>query len=186
MRRQFFAAGLSVCLAVLTLFSFAGCGKREYELLEKNECHRVVLESSEDYQENHAKSLIEYEKEMLRFKTSDGGYADNFGGSFVDSNGIYTICIVGSQTLSESEYVNYKKVAVSFNSLNDIYGALIQLIGEYTIWDMHICEICNKVQVCVEDEKQIDLIIQRLKTDRLFKRNSLLFYVGRKEIDKLD
>ena len=86
---------------------------------------------------------------------------------------------MGSHELVNSDYLIFKEVDHSFKLLNSIYKDLIKHIDKYNMWSVEICEVCNKIKICTESENQIDLIVKQLKTDGLFKKNTLLFYASK-------
>lgn len=172
-----------VIISIMVTMCFSclnGCNKNNkgYEILAKNECHKAFV-LSDVYYENCANSKTAFDTVMINFSESDGEYTDNFGGCFIDCNGIYNVCVVGSHELVNSDYLIFKEVDHSFKLLNDIYKDLIKHIDKYNIWSVGICEVCNKIKICTESENQIDLIVKQLKADGLFKKNTLLFYVSK-------
>ena len=170
---------VALVMSIMCFGFLNGCDKnnRGYEILSENECHKALV-LSDLYYENYAKSKTEFDTVMINFTKSNGEYIDNFGGCFIDCNGIYNVCVVDSRELVNSDYLIFKEIDHSFKLLNSIYKDLIRHIDKYNIWSVTICETCNKIKICTESENQIDLIVKQLKTDGLFKKNALLFYVG--------
>ena len=172
---------LVISIMVIMCFSFLnGCDKNNkgYEILDKNEFHKAFV-LSDVYYENYAKSKIAFDTVMIDFTELDGEYTDDFGGCFIDCNGIYNVCVAGSCELVNSDYLIFKEVDHPFKLLNSIYKDLIKHMDNYNIWSVEICEVCNKIKICTESENQVDLIIKQLKNDGLFKKNTLLFYVNK-------
>ena len=175
------AIALTLFLTIITCFCcLFGCNRnnKEYEILGKDECHKAFV-LSDAYYENYDKSKIAFDSIMINFTKSDGEYTDDFGGSFIDCNGIYNVCVAGSCELVNSDYLIFKEVDHPFKLLNSIYKDLIKHMDNYNIWNVEICEVCNKIKICTESENQVDLIIKQLKNDGLFKKNTLLFYVNK-------
>jgi len=171
-------ASIFASVVLIGSCAFDACGKsEEYELLDINECHKVITPTSV-YWENHSHSKTEFDAIISGFIDANGKYTDNFGGCFVDGNGFYNVCVIGSYRPTNSNYLVFKQVEHSLNFLNNVYNNAVELEDKYNIWSVEICEVCNKVKLCVENEAQIDLIIKQLKTDELFEKNTLLFYVG--------
>lgn len=170
---------ISIMLTIC--FSFLhGCNRNNkgYKILGKDECHKAFV-LSDVYYENCTKSKMAFDTVMINFTESDGEYTDDFGGCFIDCNGIYNVCVVGSCELENSDYLIFKEVDHSFKLLNSIYKDLKKHIDKYNIWSVEVCEMCNKIKICTESEHQVDLIVKQLKNDGLFKQNTLLFYVGK-------
>lgn len=158
---------------------FNGCNtnsKKGYKILEEYECHYPFV-MSEYYCENYANSKIAFETVMESFFDDEGNYTNDFGGSYIDGNGIFNICVVGSRRPIDSNYLIFQKVDNSFNFLKKIYKHLIEHTDNYNIASVEICEICNKIKICIETVDQINLIVAQLRTEGLFKKNILLFYV---------
>jgi len=168
---------LIMCIGI-----FCGCGNdKEWTLLESSECHEP-FEMSDVYWNNYPNSTTVYEEAITQFTTIDGKYTDDFGGSYIDSNGIYNICVVGSREPVKSDYLIYKRVDNSYNFLESIVEEIGKISQEFNIWKSANCNSCNRVLICLEKESKISLIIEHLKTKNLFKKDSLNFFVGQNEI----
>ena len=155
-------------------------GDKEYEMLTRNECHKAFVRA-DAYGENVAKSADSYSEAIGRFTLADGERTDDFGGVFIDGNGIYNICVVGDNLPATTEYLVYKRVDNSLKTLKNIYSYLNGVMVEYGIWEVSVCEVCNKVKICLTDESKIDLVIAQLKTEDLFASNALAFFAGSNE-----
>ena len=152
-------------------------GDKEYEMLTSNECHTTFVRA-DAYGENVAKSADSYSEAISRFTLANGEMTDDFGGVFIDGNGVYNICVVGDNLPATTEYLVYKRVDNSLKTLKNIYNYLNGVMVEYGIWEVSVCEVCNKVKICLTDESKIDLVIAQLKTEDLFASNALAFFAG--------
>jgi hypothetical protein len=152
-------------------------------------------EMTDVYLNNIARSHAAWEEARTHFTividkyTDDYGtvwvdekYTDDFGGVFLDENGINNISVVGNRKPVKSDYIIYKRVGNSYNFLLSILDETSEKMLEYTIWTAGICEKCNKVFICLENEKNINPFIGHLKTKKLFKRNTLNIFVGEADI----
>lgn len=165
---------------LLCFFGLAGCGTDGWERLQSSKCCETS-ESSSNFFSNFAHSTAVYGDAVKRYLTTDGKHTDDFGGVFVDGDGIYNICVVG-KTPKNSEYLIYKRVKNSLNFLESICEGLSGKMIEYSIWRVSICENCNRVLICLQNESDIALVVEHLKAKNLYKRDSLNFYVGKPEI----
>ena len=57
---------------------------------------------------------------MKNFKNSDGEYSDDYGGCFIDDDGIYNICVTNSTKPLDTKHLKYKKVDNSYKTLISI------------------------------------------------------------------
>ena len=82
-------------------------------------CCRPIVETVADdvYWANFARSRIAWEEARTRFLTPDGKYTDDYGGVFIDKNGIFNISVVGNYQPVKSDYLIYRQVSNSFNLL---------------------------------------------------------------------
>ena len=81
----------------------------------------------------------------------------------------------------KSDYLIYQKVNNSYNFLDSIQEEISETMDMFNIWQVGICERCNKVLVCLENEKEINSLINYLKAKNLFKPNTLKIYVEKHE-----
>jgi hypothetical protein len=161
----------------------AGCEKsdvNEWSTVQSIECHNG-FEPTEVYLNNISEGCHAYEKALSHFTTADGKYTDDFGGVFVDKNGIYNINVVGMRRPVRSKYIKYRKVKNSYNFFLEVSEEVKEIMKEpeYTVWLADVvCETCNKALICLEDGTKIPDIVARLKEKGLFRKDSLNFYVG--------
>jgi len=176
---------IGLTIAVLLLFSLAACNPPEedemYTLLESSRCC-PQFEQSSSYWDNIALSTAAYEEVIIHFTTVNGKRTEDFGGVFVDNNGIYNICIVGNREPIASDYLIYKRVDNSYNFLYSVYMETTKAMQEYSIWRISICEESNSVLICLEEENKISLLIEHLKTNNLFREGTLNIFVGENKI----
>lgn len=175
--------GLS--MAVLSLVLLASCnlqGKSKmYTLLEGDSCCPEI-EKLSPYEDNIILSTEAYEEAITHFMTADGKYTDDFGGVFVDGNGLHNIYVVGNHKPVTSDYLIYKQVENSLNFLNSIVDGMGGKSQQFSIWMVSVCEVCNGVTVCLEDESKIPLLIEHLKTNGLLKKGVLNIFVGENQV----
>jgi len=196
-------------LAILMLFGFltVTCENYDNNLSWENEVRMTYLvqtesldsqrccvwpeitdEPDEIYFENHRKSWIAWEEVRPNFikYTSDFNtviwYADDFGGVYIDGDGIVNICVVGGRQPMKSDYLIYRKVSYSYKFLDSIYEEIGEIMDDYSIWMTGVCEKCNRVQICLENKEKIQPLIEHLKSKKLFKPNTLHFYIGENDI----
>lgn len=169
-------------MAVLIICSgiFSGCDN-SWQRIESSACHET-LESSDVYFDNHDKSWAAYFDARTHFTTPWGEYTDDFGGVFIDNNGIVNIYMIGDRIPLESEYLIYKQANYSYNFLKSIYDELGKIMPDYSLWQVAICDSCNVVIVSLEDESEIPLIILHLSIKNLYRKDSLYFYIGENNI----
>lgn len=153
----------------------------EWTLLDSSNCY-AEFEQSEAYFENIAKSTAAYDEAIAFFTTTDGKYTDDFGGVFIDGNGIYNICVVGNREPVKSDFLIYKQVENSLNFLNSVFDELGSVPQQFTIWMVGVCENSNSVVVCIESINKIPLIISHLKTNSLFNTETMKFFIGENDI----
>ncbi|MCL2043425.1 MAG: hypothetical protein FWG89_04720 [Treponema sp.] len=147
------------------------------------------------YDDNFFKSWADWEEareyffiEFYEFTNSSGvsytrqKWTDDFGGVFIDSSGIVNILVAGNNMPVKSDNLIYKQVSNSYNFLEIISDRIVEKMDEHTIWQVSIDEICNKVFVCLENEKEINSLIIYLKANNLFKTNTLKIFVGKNDI----
>lgn len=107
MVKKFFIIGI---VLVMCVGIFSRCDLcKERTPYAYDDCHER-LEMTENYSDNHRNSWPAYEEALTHFKTYDGNYTDDFGGAFIDNNGIVNICIVGYREPVKSDYLIYKRV----------------------------------------------------------------------------
>jgi hypothetical protein len=84
-----------------------GCGiVKGYKILKKENCCKTG-ELSKDYHKNNSISQKEFEIAMNNFKNSEGEYSDDYGGCFIDDQGLLNICFVDDlQLLVKNFYIN--------------------------------------------------------------------------------
>ncbi|MFA5449552.1 MAG: hypothetical protein WC292_03845 [Clostridia bacterium] len=152
-----------------------------YTLLESSNCC-PPFEQSSSYWDNIAPSAVAYEEAIIYFTTATGEYTDDFGGVFVDENGLHNICVVGNRKPVISDYLIYKQVENSFNFLKSIFVGLESESQQFSVWQVSVCEVCNGVIICLESESKIPLLIEYLKTNSLFKKGTLNIFVGENQI----
>jgi len=152
-----------------------------------------INKSTGFYDENIGKSWAAWEEARVHFfieyyeYTSTLGtytkqkWTDDFGGVYINENGIVNILVVGNRMPVKSDYLIYKKVNNSYNFLDSIYVEISESMDKFGIWQAGVCELCNKVLVCLESEKEINTLINHLKTNNLFKRNTLKIFVEKHE-----
>jgi len=153
----------------------------EWILLDTNRCCNE-FEQTKDYAENFAKSVIAYNEAITHFTTSDGKFTEDFGGVFVDGNGIHNICVVGNREPIRSDFLIYRQVNNSRNFLDSVVDEIGQVMQEYLVWAVKTCESCNSVIVCIESESKIPLLIAHLKISNLFSVGTMKFFVGENNI----
>ena len=152
-------------------------------------------ESTEYYDVNIGKSWADWEEarkhffiEFYEFTDYLGNtytkqkWVEDFGGIYIDKNGIFNILVVGERKPLKSDYLIYKKVNNSYNFLDNIMVEIVKKMSDFTIWQVYICEPCNKILVCLENENEIDSFINYLKTNNLFKPNTLKIFIGENNI----
>lgn len=149
----------------------------EWTLLDSSNCC-AEFEQSEAYTENFAKSMAAYDEAIALFTTTDGKYTNDFGGVFVDGNGIHNICVVGNREPVKSDYLIYKQVDNTYNFLESIVEEVGNNSQEYSVWTVATCQFCNKVLICLENESKIPLLVEHLKSKDLFKKGALNIYIG--------
>lgn len=168
------ALALSICM-------LCAC-KTQYVLLNQFDCHEQNMKAM-NYESNFIESEKKYKEVIHYYKDSNDCYTDNFGGGYVDSNGIYNICIVGGNKPIVSNYLIYIKVVNSINFLESICDLIEESMTKFSVWHVGICVQCNKVKICLKDKNQIKAIIGELKSKSLYERNSLMFFVGESTIE---
>lgn len=174
-------------IAVLLLFSLVACNPPEeeeeemYTLLESSRCCPQIEQSS-SYGDNIALSTTAYEEAVIHFTTADGKPTDDFGGVFVDGNGLHNICVVGNRKPIMSDYLIYKQVENSLNFLEGIVDEIGSKSQEFSVWKASVCEACNGVLICLQDESKISLLIEHLKANNMLNKGTLNIFVGENEI----
>jgi len=133
------------------------------------------------YEENFGKSWAAWEVARKHFYSSHNKWTDDFGGVYIDGNGIVNILVVGSRRPVISNYLIYRQVLNSYNFLERVLNEISDIMTEFTIWQAGICEIHNKILVCLEYEREIHSLISHLKTKNLFKQNTLKIFVEKRE-----
>jgi len=182
---KIFVVPLLVVLVSVMTFLLAACenNKNEWTRLESSECCVAINpELTGAYLDNHSKSTVAYEEAIVYFTTADGKRTDDFGGIFIDENGIYNICVIGNRKPVKSDYLKYKRVKNSYNLLEKIVDELGNRSQEFSIWMASTCETCNRVLICLEEESKIDLLMAHLKVNNLFKKGTLNVFVGTNQI----
>ena len=170
-KRLFVLMGL-----VMIVFMFSGFKHKQIEEKQSNTNMCWSEENlSNDFYKNFRKSQAEYNKAITYFKVNEENQLDEFGGVFVDKEGIINICIVGNNIPYESEFLRYKQVSNSYNILKRIGEELQLVLKEYTIWMRGICESCNYVIIRLEEESNIPLVINYLKVKGVYKQDFLNF-----------
>jgi hypothetical protein len=162
-------------------------------------CPMVEITDENAYWDNIAKSQPAWEEARTHFTivnnkyTDDYGvvwvdekYTDDYGGVYVDENGIFHISVVGNRKPVKSDYLIYKQVSNSYNFLESILVEISEQMEEFTVWKAGIYECCNSVLIFLENEEKIHLLIDHLKTNNLFRRNTLKIYVGENIFTDLD
>ena len=176
---------IELMIVALLLFSLAACDPSEmdemYTLLESSSCC-PQSEQSSSYWDNNALSMAAYEAVITHYTTTKGEYTDDFGGVYIDSNGVCNICVVGSREPMTSDYLIFKQVENSYNFLKSIFDELGRRRQEFSIWMSGTCDKCNKVLICLEDEAKISSLIDYLKANNLFKKGTLNIFVGENQI----
>lgn len=175
-----------VVIMVFGVFGLVGCTESrgddmDWTLIDSSECCETIKKTGA-YWENFTQSLAAFENVLTYFTLADGKYSDDFGGVFVDENGIHNICVVGNREPVKSDYLIYKQVDNAYSFLESIGEEIGKNAQEYSIWMVGICQNCNKVLICLENESKIPLLIEYLKSIELFKRGTLNIYVGQNEI----
>lgn len=176
-----------VTVMVFGVFGLAGCTESkeddmDWTLIDSDCCKTINPTKTEAYWENLTQSSTAFENVLTYFTLEDGKYSDDFGGVFIDENGIYNVCVVGNREPIKSDYLIYKRVDNAYNFLESIYEEIGKNSLEYSIWMIEICEYCNKVSIYLENESKIPLIVEHLKSIELFKKGTLNIYVGQNEI----
>ena len=134
------------------------------------------------YEHNIGGGWAAWEEARAHFTRADGNYTDDFGGVFIDENGIFNISVVGNRRPVISAYLIYRQVSNPYNFLEDILDEVSKTGEEYTVWEAGICERCNGVYICLENKRKIHPLIRHLKTKKLFMRNSLNIFVGESDM----
>jgi len=110
--------GIKVII-VFVLFSmmmtvFSGCGDEDqWTIVESDTCYPLV--ASDSYWDNFGESSTAYEEAIKHFITENGNYTNDFGGVYIDENGIHNICVVGFRRPVKSDYLIYRRVKNSIN-----------------------------------------------------------------------
>ena len=171
-----------IWLLITMIFMLGACETfpQEWTLLASVECCDKK-ELSSTYLKNIAKSTQEYEVARANFITTEGRYTDDFGGVFIDAEGFYNINVVGSRKPIKSDFLIYRRVANSYNFLKEIYDETSKLMREYSIWEVAICESCNRIRVCLGDESKIPLLVTHLAEKNLFRGKILNVFIGKNQ-----
>lgn len=133
-------------------------------------CPEIVL--TDAYDSNYSKSKIAYEDAITYF-IEGNKYTDDFGGVFIDNNGIYNICVVGNREPIKSDYLLYRQVDNSFNFLESIVVEISEITHEFTIWMAGTSVTRNKVIIYLKDENKLPLLIEYLETKNLYQEGTL-------------
>jgi len=107
---------------------------------------------------------------------------DEFGGVYIDENGIFNICVVGDREPYLSDYLIYRHVEHSYGFLYGIMWALGNKMTELTIWSCGTNERNNRVDVFMEDKKKIPNLIEYLRENDLFRESAINVIIGRNNI----
>ena len=169
---------VGVIMLLTLLFCNACAMVKGYKILKNDECCEI-REISNDYDKKNTISQNEFEIAMNNFKNSDGEYLDDYGGCFIDDDGIYNICVTSSNKPSNTKYLKFKRVENSYQTLINIRDKVKSYMDECSIWQVGICEKCNKVNISLEDKGDVNFIVNKLEHDNLFKRNTLQFYISK-------
>ncbi len=170
-----------IAIMLFGVFGLVACTPEEDEMtkwimLERSTCC-TEQEPSSAYATNINSSTMAYEEAIVHFTTLDGKYTDDFGGVFVDKNGIHNICVVGTHKPVESDYLIYKQVRNSYNFLESIVGEVGRVSQEFSVCTASLCESCNSVVVGISVESNIPLLVANLEAKDLFSKGTLKFYV---------
>ena len=174
-----------IYFAFILVFLFA-CDKEikvsegDWVALDSFDCCEWI-ELTDLYDVNIVKSRLAWEEAETHFTEVNGEYTDDFGGVFIDENGIFNISVVGNRKPVISDYLIYRQVSNSYNFLENLLDEISEVMEEYTIWEAGVCEVCNKVTIALENEKKIHSLIEYLKRNNLFRRNTLNIFVGENE-----
>jgi len=178
-------------IMMLLIFSFVNlvaCVKEkeedeyEWKVLTNQEYYMIPEITNDDYYENVDKSLKTYWEVLPHFKIEDRKFTDDYGGVFIDSDGLLNILIIGNRRPVESDNLIYKQVENSLNFLLSVYDEANTLFSKYTIWKISISQSKNIVLISLEDEREISLLVEHLKEKQLFKKDAIAFYVGKNSI----
>ena len=176
---------VGLAMAVLLLFLLAACNltndNEMYTLLESSSCCPEIEQSS-SYEGNIVLSTEAYEEAITHFMTDEGSHTDDFGGVFVDENGLHNIYVVGNRKPVTSDYLIYKQAENSLNFLESIVDEMGSKSQQFSIWMVSVCEVCNGVIICLESESQIPLLLEHLKTNGLLKKGVLNIFVGENQV----
>ena len=204
MKRKVLWIAVIMLLGVFGLTACDNNGSEEIEdylwrvIRDSNRCcYRPEITDWDLHRANFAKSRPVWEKAITHFiqriltETNSNGvtweigriYTNDFGGTFIDENGIFNINVVGNRRPVRSDYLVYRQVNNSYNFLKRIKDELwngmpVEKKRESTIWRSAICVRCNRFTINLEDESKIQLVIEHLRTKNLFRRNTLNFVVG--------
>ncbi|MCL2796650.1 MAG: hypothetical protein FWD58_01150 [Firmicutes bacterium] len=169
-------------LLVVAMGLFASCGNGDdWTRLKSEECCGPT-ETTDAYWDNIGKSSAELEGVLKYFTVSGEKRTDDFGGVYIDDNGILNVCVVGNRTPVKSDYIIYKRVKNSYNFLYGVYEGASDIITEYSVWSVAICEKCNRVAICLEKESEIQPLVDALKAKGLHKKGSISIFVGENNI----
>jgi len=171
-------------IMMLLIFSFVNlvaCNKEEddyeWHLLTSQEYY-MMQEITVDYYENFDESMKIYSEVLSHFKTIDGEYTDDFGGVFIDSDGLLNVLVIGSRKPVELDYLIYQQAENSFNALLSIFDEASKVVRDYTIWKVALCVSSNIVLIGLEDDSAISLIVDHLNDKQLYNKDAIAFYVG--------
>lgn len=148
--------------------------------IEGIECYPKIV-VSDTYYNNLSKSKTAYE-DTIPYFTENGKYTDDFGGVFIDNNGMYNICVVGNREPIKSDYLVYKKVDNSFNFLEIIVGEISEIAHDFTIWRAGTSVSQNAVVIYLKDGNKLTLLIEYLKSKNLYQENALKILIEEKGI----
>jgi len=169
-------------MVMIGVVFFIGCDidpkNKMYTLIDNMDCCEIKERTIEldEYYEN-VKSSMELSYEVRAYYEDDE-HSNEYGGIYLDHNGILNLCVVGSNRPFVSEYLIYREVNYSYDYLCKVKDEIAKVMLEYTVWMVSICEECNRVSLCLEDASKIPLLVEYLIINVSLRDNSLIIYVG--------
>ena len=172
---------LLFCLIIFLLFSVS----------MKNDNSAYAEENLSTYQINVNKSVDLYGKMINRYieKTIEKNgrcitiYSDDYGGVFIDENGLLNIGVVqnteDNQKIEEeiSNKIRYKTFEFSYNYLQKIMLEIESLMSESKISAVGIDDKENVVFVDILDAKKVDVVVEHLISKDLFNEKAIQFNI---------
>ncbi|MCM1260390.1 MAG: leucine-rich repeat protein [Staphylococcus sp.] len=107
-------------------------------------------------------------------------YDDNYAGAYIDDKGILNIAMVKNDETSVEYLINdnnivYQEFNYSYNYLQKILNSIESIMSNISIYTVGIDEELNQVFIELNDEEDIQVIIQYLQNEGLYKENAVIF-----------